>query len=428
MATEAQILANRRNAQKSNSPRTLSMRLGAPEDLFMQNKANLLDAQMNVSSILTKYYENVPLRRRGENKPKQTQFHTKCTLFEFFLAFTFLCPSYNLAMQTWTIQKLLNWVTEYLTSKGIDSPRLSAELLLISVLAMKRIELYTQFDSPVAKQQLDRMHDLVKRAGRHEPIAYLVGKTEFYSLEINVTPACMIPRPETELLVERAIEFLRARPVRDSSMGNTLLRQFCRTNGARTGTQYVCDLCTGSGCIAVAIAKNYPDARIIATDICDAALAVAAGNVEKHQLKERITLLCGDLFDPIVSGLAPDSRNRGLDVDKLVPDSDRGFDLIVCNPPYVSTAEYEKLDKNVKDYEPKVALFAGVDGLDIYRRIIKKADRFLKPDAALMLEIGYAQGRAVKELLGQTGSFAEIKIEKDLHNNDRIATAQKISS
>jgi len=341
--------------------------------------------KMNLNIYYTKVYNNETAFRRIKNKPNQTQFQTQC-LYKLFLAFTFLCPGYNLAMQTWTIQKLLNWVTEYLTVKGIDSPRLSAELLLSGVLAMERIELYTQFDRPVAKQQLDRLHDLVKRAGQQEPIPYLVGKTEFYSLELNVTPDCMIPRPETELLVERAIEFLRARP----------------------GTQFVCDLCTGSGCIAVAIAKNFPDARIIATDICDAALAVAAGNVEKHQLKDQVTLLCGDLFDPIVPQ---------LDVNE--------FDLIVCNPPYVSTAEYEKLDKNVKDYEPKVALFAGVDGLDIYRRIIEKADQFLKPDAALILEIGYAQGQAVRQLLEQTGAFAEIKIEKDLHNNDRIAIAKK---
>ena len=292
-------------------------------------------------------------------------------------------------MDTWTIQKLLNWVTEFLTGKGIDSPRLSAELLLSHVVGLKRIELYTQFDKPVAKQQLDMLHDLVKRAGQNEPIAYLVGRTEFYSLELNITTDCMIPRPETELLVARAIEFLRTR---------------------RTGTQFVCDLCTGSGCIAVAIAGNYPNARIIATDICDAALAIAAGNVEKYQLGDRITLLCGDLFDPIISG---------LDVNE--------FDLIVSNPPYVSDAEYEKLDKNVKDYEPKIALFAGVDGLDIYRRIIEKAEQFLKPGAALMLEIGYAQGRAVKELLEQTGVFAEIKIEKDFHNNDRIVSARKVS-
>jgi len=400
-ATEAQtcaigILTNRRNAQKSTGPRTLSMSLGAPEDLFMQNKANLPDAQMNISSLLTKYYENVPLRRRGENKPNQTQFQTKCTLCELFLFFTFLCPSYNLAMQNWTIQKLLNWVTEYFTNKNIDSPRLSAELLLSHVLELKRIELYTQFDKTVAKQQLDQLHDLVKRAGEKEPIAYLTGKTKFYSLQLKVSPDCMIPRPETELLVERAIEFLRK----------------------RTAAQFVCDLCTGCGCIAVAIAKNFHDVRIIATDISDTALAVAAVNIEKHQLKDRIELLCGDLFDPVVPQ---------LDVDKPALSEAEGFDLIVCNPPYVSRAEFEKLDRNVRDYEPRLALFAGEDGLDIYRRILERADQFLKPDAALMLEIGYAQGQAVKELLEQTGIFAEIKIEKDLHNNDRIAIARKVS-
>ncbi len=356
--------------------------------LFMQNKPNFRKSQMNVSPYNTKNNENKSNWTLGQNKPNQTQFQTQ-RLSKLFLAFTFLFPNYNLAMDTWTIQKLLNWVTEYLTGKGIDSPRLSAELLLSQVLGLKRIELYTQFDKPVDKQQLDRLHDLVERAGQNEPIAYLVGRTEFYSLEINITPDCMVPRPETELLVERAIEFLRT----------------------RTSTQFVCDLCTGSGCIAVAIAKNFPDARIIATDICDSALAVAAGNIEKHQLKDRITLLCGDLFDPIISG---------LDVNE--------FDLIVCNPPYVSTAEYEKLDRNVKDYEPKIALFAGVDGLDIYRRIIEKSDEFLKSDAALMLEIGFAQGQAVRQLLEQTGAFAEIKIEKDFHNNDRIVSARKIST
>ncbi|MDD5064697.1 MAG: peptide chain release factor N(5)-glutamine methyltransferase [Phycisphaerae bacterium] len=286
----------------------------------------------------------------------------------------------------WTIQKLLNWVAEYLKNKGIDSPRLSAELLLSYVLGLKRIELYTQFEKIVTEQQLDMLHDLVERAGKHEPVAYLAGKTEFYSLELEITADCMIPRPETELLVERAIEFLRT----------------------RSGKRFVCDLCTGSGCIAIAIARNYPDCRIIATDICDAALSAAAKNVEKHGLKERIKLLCGDLFDPIVPH---------LDAEK--------FDLIVCNPPYVSAAEFEKLDKNVKDYEPKQALFAGDDGLDIYRRIIERVKHFLKPDAALMLEIGYEQGQAVRELLEQVRIFAEITIEKDFHDNDRIVIAKK---
>ena len=286
----------------------------------------------------------------------------------------------------WTIQKLLKWVTEYLAAKGIESPRLSAELLLSHVLELKRIELYTQFNKQVSQHQLDKLHDLVKRAGLNEPIAYLTGKTEFYSLELEITADCMIPRPETELLVQRAIEYLRT----------------------RSGVQYVCDLCTGSGCIAVAIAKNYPDARVIATDISAAALEVAARNVEKHRLNERVRLLCGDLFEPII---------KQLDVNQ--------FDLIVCNPPYVSTAEYEKLDKNVKDYEPEFALLAGADGMDVYRKIFEKVDGFLRPGAALMLEIGYAQGPAVKEMLEQTGAFAEIKIEKDFHDNDRIVIARK---
>jgi release factor glutamine methyltransferase len=289
-------------------------------------------------------------------------------------------------MQTWTIQKLLNWVAEYLSDKGIESPRLSAELLLSHVLDLKRIELYTQFNRPVSKEQLDILHDLVKRAGQDEPISYLTGKTEFYSLELTVTRDCLIPRPETELLVERAIEFLRT----------------------RSGNQRVCDLCTGCGCIAVAIAKNLPAARIIATDISDAALNIAAANVEKHQLQDRVELLQGDLFDPIVPQ---------LDANKL--------DLIVCNPPYISATEYPTLDKNVQDYEPKSALLAGVDGLDVYRRIVEKADEFLKDDAALILEIGYAQGGAVKELLDQADIFAEVKIEKDFHNNDRVAIAKK---
>ncbi|MBN2317419.1 MAG: peptide chain release factor N(5)-glutamine methyltransferase [Sedimentisphaerales bacterium] len=292
-------------------------------------------------------------------------------------------------MDIWTIQKLLNWVTEFFTGKGVDAPRLSAELLLSHVLDLKRIELYTLFDKPVAKPQLDELHGLVKRAGGHEPVAYLIGKTEFYSLELDITNDCMIPRPETELLVQRAIEFLRT----------------------RHGTQFVCDLCTGSGCVAVAMARNVPEARVIATDISAAALEVAARNVDKHQLVERITLLQGDLFEPLV---------RPLDVEQ--------FDLIVCNPPYVSAADYEMLDKNVKDYEPRIALFAGEDGLDVYRKITEKADQFLKPEAALMLEIGYAQGPAVMELLEQTEAFAEIKIEKDFHDNDRIVTAKKMST
>jgi len=291
-----------------------------------------------------------------------------------------------LLMAEWTIQRLLNWVTEHFTAKGVDSPRLSAELLLSDVLELKRIELYTNFDRAVGSEELGRLRELVRRAAEHEPVAYLVGRCEFYSLELDVTRGCMIPRPETEVLVERAIEFLRG----------------------RSGRQFVCDLCTGCGCMAVAIAKNLPETRIIATDISSEALSAAAANVEKHKLERQIELLCGDLFDPILPQ---------LDVS--------GFDLIVCNPPYVSAGEYERLARHVKEFEPALALLAGEDGLDVYRRIAREAERFLKADAALMLEVGYAQGPAVKGLLEEAGVFGEVRIEKDFGDNDRVVTAVK---
>ncbi|OQY03614.1 MAG: protein-(glutamine-N5) methyltransferase, release factor-specific, partial [Planctomycetales bacterium 4572_13] len=227
---------------------------------------------------------------------------------------------YNARMEVWTIKKLLEWVTGYFEDKGVDSPRLSAELLLCSVLKLERIQLYTLYDRIVEPPQLAQLRALVKRAGEQEPIAYLVGRCEFYSLPLTITPDCLIPRPETEHLVEKAILFLRQ----------------------RTGAQLVLDLCTGSGCIAAAMAKNVKDARIVATDICDAALKVAASNIEKLQLTEKVKLLCGDLFDPIIEGL-----------DEV------RFDLIISNPPYVSEPEYKTLDKNVKEYEPTHALLAG---------------------------------------------------------------------
>jgi len=292
-------------------------------------------------------------------------------------------------MSDWTIQKLLTWVTQYLTQKDVDSPRLSAELLLSHVLGLRRIELYTQYGRCVEKEQLDLLHGLVKRAGLHEPVAYLVGRTEFYSIEFEVTCDCLIPRPETELLVQHAIEFLRK----------------------RAGPQHVCDLCTGCGVIAVAVAKNVPDAKVIATDISEPALRVAARNVEKHQLQDRIRLVEGDLFEPVIPQ---------LDVSP--------FDLIASNPPYVSDTEYETLDKNVKDYEPRIALYAGEGGLDIYRRIAEKVAQFLKPDGILLLEIGYTQGPTVREMLKETGAFAEIRVEKDLQKHDRVVVARRVSA
>jgi release factor glutamine methyltransferase len=250
-------------------------------------------------------------------------------------------------------------------------------MLMCHVLGKQRIELYTQFDAVVPPGQLAQLRAMVKRASEHEPVAYLVGKTEFYSLELIIRQGCLIPRPETEMLVQHAIEFLRK----------------------REGQPSVLDLCTGSGCIAAAIARNVKDARITATDLSREALDIAAENCLKHQLSERITLVQGDLLSPV---------------------SPEPFDLIVSNPPYVSEAEYAALDKNVKDYEPRAALLAGPKGLDIYERVLLQVEPYLKPDAALMLEIGYLQGPDVLSLLESTGLFANIHTYKDMQNHDRL--------
>jgi len=287
-------------------------------------------------------------------------------------------------MEQWTIGKLLTWMSGHLAEKAVDAPRLSAELLLSHVLGCKRIELYTNFDQPVEQTRLDELRGLVKRCAEHEPVGYLVGRCEFYSLEIRLNRTCLIPRPETELLVERAIDLLRLRPKPAA----------------------VLDLCTGSGCIAIAIAMNVPECRVAATDLSDEVLSVADENVRAHGLTERVRLLRGDLFDPLIGGL-----------------DETSFDLIVANPPYVSSAEMETLDRNVKEYEPVSALHGGVDGLDVYRRIAERVGPFLKADGVLMLEIGYAQGPAVRGLLEATSLFAKITVEKDRSNNDRIVTA-----
>lgn len=285
--------------------------------------------------------------------------------------------------ETWTIKKLLDWVSEYFTDKGIDSPRLSAELLLSHVLDTQRIMLYANFDKTVAPSHLDTLRPLVKRCGAHEPLAYLIGHTEFYSLRFVLTPDVLIPRPETEGLVEKAIDFLRA---------------------LDTPEPKVLDLCTGSGCIAGAIAKNVPSAKLTATDISKNAIRIAQKNFQSLGIGDRIETRTGDLFDAIEPG--------------------ETFDLIVSNPPYVTDGEYENLDPNVKDYEPAQALKAGPEGLDLIEKIIQAAPASLAPKAALILEMGYRHGSNVQNLL-QNANYTDIRIHKDHAGHDRIAFARK---
>ncbi|MCH8192883.1 MAG: peptide chain release factor N(5)-glutamine methyltransferase [Planctomycetes bacterium] len=288
-------------------------------------------------------------------------------------------------MATWTIKALLDWMTPFLADKQVDAPRLCSELLLTHVLGLRRIELYTQFDRILSPDELASLRSLVNRAGAHEPVGYLVGKSEFYSIEFDVQPGCLIPRPETELLVQHAIE-----AIRDHSDGPQVL-----------------DLCTGSGCIAVALAKNCHRVHVTATDISPEAIAIARANIHKHCLSERIELLQGDLLAPLAQ---------------------RRFDLVVSNPPYVSTSEFERLDRNVKDYEPELALRAGAEGLDVYRRILQNIGDHLRPEGVLMMEMGFQQGTALCQLIEQTGLFQEIAVKKDFEGHDRLVLAKTESS
>lgn len=286
----------------------------------------------------------------------------------------------------WTNKRLLEWTAEYLNKAGIEQPRLCAEILLAHVLGWQRIELYTRFDTIPQAEQLAKYRELVKRCSQQEPVAYLIGYAHFYSLKFTVNAACLIPRPETEVLAAEAIDFL--------------------THTTRP-TPEVLELCTGSGCIAAAVATHVVEAEVLAVDISDAALEVARKNIEHHELAGRVTLLAGDLFAPV------EASGKGI------------FDLIVANPPYISSVAYPGLPANVRDYEPRLALEAGADGLDVVRRILAGAERYLADSGALMLEIAYDQGPQTLALFEQAGYLKACKIVKDHAGRDRVVQGFK---
>jgi release factor glutamine methyltransferase len=290
--------------------------------------------------------------------------------------------------EPWTVKRLLEWTAGFFNNKGLDAPRLSAELLLSHVLGYPRIRLYTDFERPVMEPELGRFRDLVRRASLHEPIAYLTRTAHFFSLELEVGPGVLIPRPETETLVENVLQFVRHQPGFESPR--------------------VLDLCTGSGCIAAAIASNLKAATVVATDISDAAVAIARSNFEKLGLAGRITLLQGDLYDAL----------RDL-VDPLP------FDLIVANPPYIASAVIPTLDANVREHEPMSALDGGVDGLDPHRRILAGAPDRLTPHGRVFLEIAYDQAELALDAARNAQGLTDPKILKDLGGRDRVLMLRK---
>lgn len=288
----------------------------------------------------------------------------------------------------WTVKRLLEWTTSFLKGHNSASPRLEAEILLAHALGLSRIELYTNFETIPDDAQKSAFRGLVKRRSEGEPVAYLTGRKEFYSIEFEVTPDVLIPRPETEQLALEGIEFLRAR----------------QKSGVEEPPR-ICDLGTGSGALAVALAKNLPTAQVTAVDLSPKALAAAQKNAEKQKVADRMTFCESDLFAKIPAGAI--------------------FDLLVSNPPYVSRAEYDALDETVRRFEPKGALLAGENGTEIVERILADAPHYLAPGGKILIEISPMIAERVELLAEENGNFSDIAVLKDFAGLRRTLAARK---
>ncbi|MFO0960963.1 MAG: peptide chain release factor N(5)-glutamine methyltransferase [Isosphaeraceae bacterium] len=285
-------------------------------------------------------------------------------------------------METWTVGKLLTWTTDFLRKKGSESPRLDAEVLLSHVLQCERVRLYTAYDEAVGERDRSAYRELVKRRSEGAPVAYLVGRKEFFSLPLKVTPAVLIPRPDTETVV---VEFLARFPA--------------------TAEVRAVDVGTGSGCIAIACTNRHGKAHFLAIDRSPEALAVARENADRHKLSDRIDFREGDLLDPA---------------------ADEGpFDAILSNPPYIPTDDIDGLEPGVRDHEPRLALDGGDDGLRIADRLIAQAVPLLKTGGHLILEIGTAQEGPVRDLIAGHPELELAPTIRDAANHPRVIRATR---
>lgn len=283
----------------------------------------------------------------------------------------------------WTIARLLAWTTEHFDRRGIADSRLASEVLLARALECPRIQLYTRMNDCPPSPRLDAFRDWVKRAAAGEPIAYLVGEKEFFSLAFRMTADVLIPRPETETLVESAIDHL-------STFGLPEPR--------------VWDLCTGSGCVAVSILKHLASARVLASDISEPALVVAQTNAERHKVADRFTALCAD-------GLAIPPET--------VPES--GFAVLVCNPPYIAAQAVPGLDKCIRDFEPRIALTDEADGLTFYRSIAQGAAACLSAHGVVMVEVADDRAEVVRDIFLAEADWTHRKFVRDrVTGRDRV--------
>ena len=307
--------------------------------------------------------------------------------------------------EPWTVGRLLQWTADYLKGRGSESPRLDAEVLLAEVLGCQRIQLYATFEDMPGEQQRTAFRELVRRRAEGTPVAYLVGRREFYSLSFRVTPDVLIPRPETELLVVAVLDLAKGKEgagVR--GQGSEPANQQSTINNRQSAIS-IADVGTGSGVIAICLAKHLSASRVTAIDISPAALAVARGNAKQHGVADRIEFVESDLFAAVAA--------------------DRRFDFVVSNPPYVSAAEMEKLAPDVRKYEPKGALLAGLKGTEVIERLIPQAAERLRPGGHLLIEISPMIHDAVCSLLRSDGRFELGVTIKDIARLPRVVQARK---
>jgi release factor glutamine methyltransferase len=291
-------------------------------------------------------------------------------------------------LASWTIERLLAWTTDYFAKSGSETPRLDAEILLAHAMHCPRIGLYTKFKEEPSAPERQAFRELVRRRGEGRPVAYLVGQREFFSLPFEVTPSVLVPRPETEHLVIAVLDMVR--------------RQLAEQPRVR-----IADVGTGSGNIAIALAKHIDHADVVAIDIDPAALAVAQSNARRLGVADRIELVTSDLFDEI----AATAR----------------FDIVVSNPPYVGSDDAELLDQNVRRFEPQVALMSGgPKGSEVIARLVPQAAARLRPGGWLALEISPMIRDDTVALIKDTGAFAPATVTKDLAGLDRVVTARRL--
>jgi release factor glutamine methyltransferase len=288
----------------------------------------------------------------------------------------------------WTIIKLLQWATTYFGNHDIDSPRATAEILLAHVLNTRRIDLYLRYDQPLIPAELERFKALIKRRLNREPVAYILGSKEFWSMDLQITRDVLIPRPETECLVEKALESLAL----DSNPESKL----------------ILELGTGCGAVILALASENPRHAYWATDISINAIRIARQNARQNDLNGKVDFIVGDWFAPLRS-------KQGL------------FDLIVSNPPYIKSEDLNRLQPEIHAYEPLLALDGAADGLHCLRHIIQSAYFFLNPGGVIILEMGHDQKEPLKQMIAECGQYEEIDFYQDYSGYDRILQMKKKS-